>query len=139
MEVVRGVFRAPALRPLLGDEVITPLCFESLDDDAVLLAALTELSHTLYHPARTARMGTDPGSVVDPKLRVRGVDRLRAADASVMPEIIRGPAHASVVVIGAKAAALIEGGTRVTVCGVRPWCCRLPGRPTPTSRRLILD
>ncbi|WP_166804450.1 GMC family oxidoreductase [Cryobacterium algoritolerans] len=51
---------------------------------------IDEFSQTLYHPTSTVRMGSDAGSVVDPELRVRGVQGLRIADASIMPEIIRG-------------------------------------------------
>ena len=56
-------------------------------------------------------MGNDAGSVVDPELRVRGVSGLRVADASVMPEIIRGHTHAPTVAIGENAARLIRQGT----------------------------
>jgi choline dehydrogenase len=52
-------------------------------------------------------MGSDSGSVVDPELRVRGVSKLRVADASVMPNIIRGHTNAPAIVIGEKAADLI--------------------------------
>ncbi len=69
--------------------------------------ALDEYSHTLHHPVGTARMGTDPASVVDEELRVRGVQRLRVADASIMPGIIRGHTNAPSIVIGEKAADLI--------------------------------
>jgi choline dehydrogenase len=58
-------------------------------------------------------MGADDGSVVDPELRVRGVSGLRVADASVMPEIIRGHTHAPSVVIGEKAASLIASASAV--------------------------
>jgi choline dehydrogenase-like flavoprotein len=54
-------------------------------------------------------MGSDDAGVVDPELRVRGVDGLRVADASVMPTIIRGDTHAPSVLIGEKAADLIRG------------------------------
>ncbi|WP_137846261.1 GMC family oxidoreductase N-terminal domain-containing protein [Microbacterium sp. 2FI] len=72
--------------------------------------SLRRYSHTLYHPVGTARMGTDATSVVDPELRVRGVDGLRVADASVMPTVIRGHTNAPAIVIGEVAAELIRRG-----------------------------
>lgn len=71
--------------------------------------SLRRYSHTLYHPVGTARMGKDAASVVDPELRVRGVDGLRVADASVMPTVIRGHTNAPAIVIGEVAADLILG------------------------------
>ncbi len=76
--------------------------------EETLERALNTLSHTLYHPVGTCRMGADDASVVDPALRVRGVDGLRVADASVMPTIIRGHTHAPSVLIGEKAADLVR-------------------------------
>jgi choline dehydrogenase-like flavoprotein len=87
-------------------EVARPLGATTLDDET-LEKALNSLSHTLYHPVGTCRMGIDDASVVDPQLRVRGVEGLRVADASVMPTIIRGHTHAPSVVIGERAAELI--------------------------------
>ncbi|HEX5858105.1 MAG TPA: GMC family oxidoreductase N-terminal domain-containing protein [Microbacterium sp.] len=71
--------------------------------------SLRRYSHTLYHPVGTARMGDDEESVVDPELRVRGVEGLRVADASVMPTVIRGHTNAPAIVIGEVAADLIRG------------------------------
>lgn len=65
-------------------------------------------AHTLYHPVGTARMGLDADAPVDPELRVRGVDGLRVADASVMPMLIRGHTNAPAIVIGERAADLIS-------------------------------
>ncbi|MBB3036363.1 GMC family oxidoreductase [Hoyosella altamirensis] len=76
--------------------------------EATLEDALNWYSHTLYHPTTTCRMGTDADSVVTPDLKVRGVEGLRVADASVMPTIIRGHTHAPCVVIGEKAADLVR-------------------------------
>ncbi len=71
--------------------------------------SLRRYSHTLYHPVGTARMGTDAAAPVDPGLRVRGVEGLRVADASVMPTVIRGHTNAPAIVIGEVAADLIRG------------------------------
>ena len=79
-------------------------------DDETFERAINECSQTLYHPVGTCRMGSDDASVVDPALRVRGVDGLRVADASVMPAIVRGHTHAPSVLIGEKASDLIRAG-----------------------------
>jgi choline dehydrogenase-like flavoprotein len=100
------IAQSPALADVIG-EVARPLGATNLDEET-LERALNSLSHTLYHPAGTCRMGSDDASVVDPQLRVRGVEGLRVADASVMPTIIRGHTHAPSVLIGEKAADLIR-------------------------------
>lgn len=97
---------APALHDQLGDYVQPPAP-ASMPLDDVLDQCLDQYAHTLYHPVSTCRMGSDDDSVVDPELRVRGVDGLRVADASVMPTIIRGHTHAPSVLIGEKAADFI--------------------------------
>jgi choline dehydrogenase-like flavoprotein len=70
-----------------------------------------EKADTIYHLAGTCRMGpdSDPAAVVDSALRVRGVDRLRIADASIMPEVVNAPTHAACVMIGEKCSTLING------------------------------
>jgi choline dehydrogenase len=59
------------------------------------------------HPVGTCRIGTDPAAVVDPQLRVRGADRLRVADASVMPAIPGANTYAAVLAIAERASTLI--------------------------------
>jgi choline dehydrogenase-like flavoprotein len=99
------IAQSPALKDVVG-RILRPLHSTTLDDET-LERALESCSHTLYHPVGTCRMGRDDASVVDPELRVRGVEGLRIADASVMPSIVRGHTHAPTVVIGEKAADLI--------------------------------
>ena len=78
-----------------------------LGDAAALTAHARATGQTLYHPVGTCRMGSDEAAVVDPTLRVRGVDGLRVADASVMPRIVRGHTNAAAMAIGVRAARLI--------------------------------
>jgi len=84
----------------------------NLNDDAELLARLTAEMQTVYHPTSTCRMGSDARSVVDANLRVRGVDGLWVADASVMPAVPRGHPNAVVAMIAYRAAEMI--GAKLT-------------------------
>ena len=109
LRMCADIAKSPATATAIIGRIARPHGATDLDDET-LERALNSLSHTLYHPVGTCRMGSDDASVVDPDLRVRGVDGLRVADASVMPTIIRGHTHAPSVLIGEKAADLIRGG-----------------------------
>jgi choline dehydrogenase len=76
-----------------------------------LVDHIRELTQTLYHPVGTCAMGSGEQSVVDPELRVRGVEGLRVADASVMPMVPRGNTNAPSIMVGEKAADLLRGTT----------------------------
>ena len=79
--------------------------------DEELADHLRRQTQTLYHPVGTCAMGTGEHAVVDPELRVRGVERLRVADASVMPVVPRGNTNAPSIMVGEKAADLLRGRT----------------------------
>jgi choline dehydrogenase len=103
------IAQAPALKGLLGS-IARPIGAPDPRQE-ILAEALNSYSQSVYHPVGTCRMGSDPASVVTPRLEVRGVHGLRVADASVMPTTIRGQTHAPSLLIGAKAADLIATAT----------------------------
>lgn len=82
-------------------------------DPEALRAYIRQTAKTVFHPAGTARMGRadDVQSVVTPDLRVKGVEGLRVADASIMPTLVSGNTNAPCMMIGAKAASLMTGKT----------------------------
>ncbi len=103
VRIAQRIFSAPAIARYGG----TPL-YEALDaDDAEVIAAIRARADTIYHPVGTCRMGADPDAVVTPALKVRGVEGLRVADASIMPTLISGNTEAPSAMIGERAADLI--------------------------------
>ncbi len=76
-------------------------------DDAALERLIRARADTVYHPVGTARMGSDEGAVCDPRLKVRGVDGLYLADASIMPRLVSGNTNAPSIMIGERAADFI--------------------------------
>ena len=104
LRMARRLLDSSAMARYVGPDIEGP----ADDSDAAIEAFLAAQAETLYHPAGTCRMGADATSVVDPTLRVRGVDGLRVADVSIMPTINRGHTNAPAVMIGERAAELVR-------------------------------
>jgi choline dehydrogenase-like flavoprotein len=106
MRLARSIFAAPAFARYRAQESAPGRGSVS---DAELAAYVRAEAYTVHHQVSTCRMGNDAAAVVDPQLRVIGVERLRVADASVFPSIIGGNTNAAVVMIAEKASDLMLG------------------------------
>lgn len=106
VRVFRELAQQAALRPFIGREIGPG---SAAIDEAAVRAHIRATTVTAHHPAGSCRMGADVGSVVDPQLRVRGVEGLRVVDASVFPDIVGGNINAPVVMVAEKAADLMRG------------------------------
>jgi choline dehydrogenase-like flavoprotein len=102
---LRKMVRQGALAPIIGEE-IRPGPADESDDD--ILAAYDRLGNGAYHASGTCRMGAGNDTVVDPALRVRGVDRLRVIDTSIQPFLLAGNTQAPAMAMAWRAADLIQ-------------------------------
>ncbi|SDZ68609.1 Choline dehydrogenase [Variovorax sp. YR266] len=102
VKLARRILRAPALRELVSEE-LAPSAAEDLTDDAIE-AYVRQRAKTVYHPSGTCRMGRDELAVVDARMRVHGVARLRVCDASVMPSLVSGNTNAPTVMLAERCA-----------------------------------
>ena len=105
----RQILAQPAFAPFRGNEIFPG---GTVRDEAGLIDFIRRKAETVYHPVGTCRMGSDASSVVDPQLRVRGVEGLRVVDASVMPTLIGGNTNAPTVMIAEKGAEFIRQDSR---------------------------
>jgi choline dehydrogenase-like flavoprotein len=108
IRLTRRIVAQPALAPFHPAEYLPGAAVA--DDEPSLLKAAGDIGTTIFHPVGTAKMGlaSDPSMVVDERLRVAGVERLRVIDASVMPTITSGNTNAPTMMIAEKGAALIR-------------------------------
>uniref|UniRef100_A0A7C1SYM8 Glucose-methanol-choline oxidoreductase n=1 Tax=Agrobacterium albertimagni TaxID=147266 RepID=A0A7C1SYM8_9HYPH len=103
------IMAAPAFDRYRGPEL-----YPAGNSDAELDAAIRARADTIYHPVGTCRMGSDVDAVVDPDLRLKGIEGLRVVDASVMPRLIGGNTNAPVIMMAEKTAASIRSELRAT-------------------------
>jgi choline dehydrogenase-like flavoprotein len=119
MRLCRQLLASPYFAHYHGHEVAPG---PSVRSDAELAAFIRATAYTVHHPVGTCRMGEGPDAVVDAQLKVRGLEGLRVADASVFPRIVGGNTNAPVIMVAEKAVDLILG--------------RAPPRAAPLSRSL---
>ncbi|NEQ29169.1 MAG: choline dehydrogenase, partial [Microcoleus sp. SIO2G3] len=115
IKISRTLAHSGAFDEFLGEEVAPGVNVTSDED---IKAYIRQACDTIYHPVGTCKMGTDPMAVVDPELRVHGVDGLRVVDASIMPTLTTGNTNAPTIMIGEKAADLIKAAGRVSHQGL---------------------
>jgi choline dehydrogenase len=104
IKLLRRIMNQPAMRRYIAEErAPDPSC----TSDAELLAFSRATGTTVFHPTSTCRMGSDSTAVVDERLRVHGIERLRVVDGSIMPTVASGNTNAAIVMIGEKGADMI--------------------------------
>ncbi|KWI34232.1 GMC family oxidoreductase [Burkholderia stagnalis] len=110
-KLTRRLMQAPALAGWITRDLFTA----NVTTDDEIRDVLRQRTDTVYHPVGTCRMGRDALAVVDPQLRVRGLQGLRIVDASVMPTLIGGNTNAPTIMIAEKAVDLMRGASRVSI------------------------
>ncbi len=106
VRLTREIMAQPAMDKYRG-EVIQPTANVQTDED--IDAFVRESVDSAYHPAGTCKIGSDPMAVVDPELRVRGLNNLRVIDASVFPTIPNGNLNAPTMMVAERGVSLIQG------------------------------
>jgi choline dehydrogenase-like flavoprotein len=107
MELIRDTMNSPGI---FGGVEVEVEPGPGVSGRAALAKEVLNRATTVYHPVGTCRMGVDERAVVDPELKVRGIEGLRVADASILPSIVGGNTNASSMMIGERAADLILNG-----------------------------
>ena len=102
--MVLHIFAQAAITPYSVKEIRPGPAVQSDDE---LISFARQYGTTIYHPVGTCRMGEDPASVVDSRLRLRGIAGLRVIDASIMPTLTTGNTNVPTIMIGEKGAKMI--------------------------------
>jgi len=110
LKLCRAILATPLMQRFIEAEFLPGAAVQS---DAQLLDYARRRGGTVYHPTSTCKMGIDAMAVVDPLLRVRGVEGLRVADASIMPTVVSGNTNAAAIMIGERAADLVREEVRL--------------------------
>jgi choline dehydrogenase len=120
IRLTREIFAQDAIRPYIKSEIQPGAAVQS---DAELDGFIREHVESAYHPCGTARMGRrdDPMAVVDPELRVIGVEGLRVADSSIFPQVTNGNLNGPSIMTGEKAADHILGKGMLARSNLEPW------------------
>lgn len=105
IKLMRQLFQNSAFDEFRGEEIAPGA---DVTSDKALVAYIRDTGSTFWHSVGTCKMGTDPMAIVDPELRIHGVEGLRVVDASIMPTITTGSPNARIIMIGEKAADLIK-------------------------------
>ncbi len=112
LKLLRRIMNAPAMQPYVAEEIEPGSALQSDDD---ILGYIRARATTIYHPTSSCRMGVDEKSVVDPRLRVRGIQGLRIVDGSIMPALVSGNTNAAIIMIAEKGAEMILQDARATL------------------------
>src|SRR5436305_7053735 len=116
MRLSREIAAQPARKPFVAEEVLPR---SQVENEADMIQEIRVRGVSNLHPVGTCRMGREVDAVVDPRLQVHGIERLRVADASIMPQVPGGNTNAPSILIGEKCAAMILEDTRSGSIGQR--------------------
>ncbi len=110
LKIGRRILATPPMQHFVAEEYQPGA---SVQTDEQLLQHARNTGGTVFHPTSTCKMGIDPMAVVDPELRVHGIEGLRVVDASIMPTVVSGNTNAATIMIGEKAADLVRQPVRM--------------------------
>ena len=110
LKLLRRILATPAMQRFIASEFQPGPAIET---DEQLLDYARRRGGTVYHPTSTCKMGVDAMAVVDPELRVHGLDGLRVADASIMPTVVSGNTNAATIMIGEKVSDMVRQRMRL--------------------------